>query len=526
MMLKSLDKKIKNKSHKIFKAIIRTLLAVLLVVVQILMYLFIFFGLNVLKGPYPNIYNVIYEIFKWFGVVIVLLLFTSTINQSYKFSWTFFILLCPFIGTVCYIMFGNARALTKNQTQKMKEFTEYYHSKTTSPLNVTTNDIDFNLISHALKKDSGFPLYQTNNLVFFNDAAKKHNDMLEELKAAKKYIFIEYFIIASGLASADMFDILIDKAREGVEVKILTDDIGSIFVRDKHMERLLVTIPNLEFKVWEPLGPTINPRVNYRDHRKICIIDGLIAYTGGDNIADEYIHKLDRFGYWRDVSIKVYGEPVRSFINMFLSMWYMTTNIKLDINKYIPEYKKTYKENSYVLPFSDGPMNRENPSYNLFKNLFSLAKKRIIISTPYFIIDDEMIDMLVSKVKQGVEVYLLIPGIPDKKLTYTMTMSHINNLLKAGGKVYKFSPGFNHAKEVIIDDSYAFVGTVNTDYRSFILHFEDGVLIKDNDIVKEMNEDIDNVLKKSKIISYEEYKNRNIFIKFIELILKVVSPLF
>ena len=525
-MIKSLDKKIKNKSHKIFKAIIRTLIAIILIVLQIAMYLFIFFGLNILKGPFPTAYNIIYEIFKWFGVVIVLLLFTSTINQSYKFSWTFFILLCPFIGTVCYIMFGNARALTKNQTKKMKEFQEFYHLQKDTNLNVVTEDVSFNLIVNALKIDSRFSLYQTENLVFFNDAAKKHSDMLEELKKAKKYIFIEYFIIASGLASADLFDILIDKACEGVEVKILTDDIGSIFVRDKHMERLIVTVPNLEFKVWEPLGLTINPRVNYRDHRKICIIDGLIAYTGGDNIADEYVHKLDRFGFWRDVAIKVYGRPVRSFLNMFLSMWYMTTNVKLDMNKYIPMYENTYKTNSYVFPFSDGPMNRDNPSYNLFKNLFNSAKKRIVISTPYFIIDDQMIDTLISKVKQGVEVNILIPGIPDKKIAYTMTMSHMNNLLKAGANVYKFSPGFNHAKEVIIDDTYAFVGTVNTDYRSFILHFEDGVLIKDYDIVKEMNEDFNNMRLKSEKIDYNVYKNRNICIKFIELVLKVVSPLF
>ncbi len=525
-MIKSLDKKIKNKSHKILKAIIRTLLAVFLIVIQITMYLFIFFGLNILKGPYPTAYNIIYEIFKWFGVVIVLLLFTSTINQSYKFSWTFFILLCPFIGTVCYVMFGNARALTKNQTKKMKEFTEYYHLKNNENNELKSEDVEFNLICNALKKDSGFSLYKTENLVFFNDAKKKHDDMLKEIKKAKKFVFIEYFIIASGFASADLFDILIDKAREGVEVKILTDDIGSIFVRDKHMEHLLLTIPNLEFKVWEPLGPTINPRVNYRDHRKICIIDGLVAYTGGDNIADEYIHKRERFGFWRDVAIKVCGRPVRSFLNMFLSMWYMTTNIKLDINKYIPEYQNNYKDASYILPFSDGPMNRDNPSYNLFKNLFNSAKKRIVISTPYFIIDDQMIDTLISKVKQGVEVNILIPGIPDKKIAYTMTMSHMNNLLKAGANVYKFSPGFNHAKEVIIDDAYAFVGTVNTDYRSFILHFEDGVLIKDNDIVKEMNDDFNNMRLKSEKIDYNVYKNRNIGIKFIELVLKVVSPLF
>ncbi len=525
-MIKSLDKKIKNKSHKIFKTTIRILIAFLLVLIQIFMYLFIFFGLNVLKGPYPNVYNVIYEIFKWLGVVLVMLLFTSTINQSYKFSWTFFILLCPFIGTVCYIMFGNARALTKSQTKKMNEYIEYYHLENRDHEDLTTEDVDFNLISRALKTDSSFNLYKTNDIVFFNDAGKKHKDMLEELKKAKKYIFIEYFIIASGVASADLFDVLIDKAREGVEVKVLTDDIGSIFVRDKRMEKLLVTVENLEFKVWEPLGPTINPRVNYRDHRKICIIDGLVAYTGGDNIADEYIHKLDRFGYWRDVSIKIKGEACKSFVNMFLSMWYMTTNEKLDFDKYIPKYNLPYKENSYILPYSDGPMNRENPSYHLFINLFNSAKKRIIVSTPYFIIDDSLIEALVSKVKQGVEVIILIPGVPDKKIAYTMTMSHLNSLLKVGAKVYKFKPGFNHAKEVIIDDNYAFVGTVNTDYRSFILHFEDGVLIKDKDIVSEMKNDISQVLLVSEQINYDAYKNRNILIKFVELILKVVSPLF
>ena len=525
-MDKSLDKKIKNKNHKIIKNTIRFIIALIVLSIQIILYVAIFFGLHFLKDPYPTVYKVIYEIFKWYGVILVLLLFKSSMNQSYKFAWSFFILLCPFIGTVCYIMFGNGRVLSKRKTKKMKEFLDTYNKDFKENIDYNNLDIDFKLISNALSIDSGFNLYASQGIKFYPDALLKHNDMLEEIKKAKKYIFIEYFIIGKGSASKDLFDLLIKKANEGVEVKILTDDIGSIFVRDKAREKELVHVKNLEFKVWEPLGLTINPRVNYRDHRKICVIDGLVAYTGGDNISDEYIHKKERFGYWRDTSIKIYGKPCESFINMFLSMWYMTTNQKLNISKYIPYYSEKNNLNSYVLPFSDGPMNKKNPSYHLFLNMINSAKENIYISSPYFIIDSQMIDALVAKAREGVNVSILIPEIPDKKIVYTMTMSHMGFMLENGVNVYKFKDGFNHAKEVIIDSRYSFVGTVNMDYRSFVLHFEDGVFLYDKNIVYEMNQDFSSILDKSIKLSYKEYKSRNIFIRIFELILQIFSPLF
>jgi cardiolipin synthase len=511
-----------RKTGKTWKFVLKLFISIILLLIQLAFYYFLFFGINYLKTPHPYLYRYTYLAVQWLGIICVFMMYRRDINAQYKLSWTIFILLCPFLGTMAFLLFGNGRALPKRRQNKMFRYIGAYPLKY-SNLDTSSLDPDFLLIAKELNRESKYPLYKNSNLVFFNDALKKHNDMLIELSNAKKFIMMEYFVFGKGKIMEELISIFERKSKEGVKIYIMFDDVGSLLSKDKKKLSRLNNISNLELHIYEPIGLSINPRVNYRDHRKLCIIDGNICYTGGDNIADEYIHLKTRFGYWRDNAIKITGNSVESFTNMFISMWYMSTRSKLDINNFLPNVN--INNDNYILPFGDGPMNRENPGYHLFLNLINSAKRSIYISTPYFIIDNQMIDSIINKHRQGVDVKILIPSRPDKKAVYMMTMAHIGSLLEKGVEVYTYTPGFNHAKNIIIDNKYAFIGTINMDYRSLLLHFEDGVLIYNSNIIKEMNDDFLNAIMDSKKYNYNDFIKRNAIIKFAEFILQIVSPL-
>jgi cardiolipin synthase len=524
-MEKDKIKTLRRTNHKILRAFIRTIFAIVVLAIQLTMYVILYFGINVLRGPHPIVFRILYEIIRWIGIICVFLNYKKPINSGYKLSWTIFILLCPILGTVSYLLFGNGRVLSKKKRLKLNNYLNSYEIKTKEIQNLEIEKPNFSLIVKALRKDSGFPLYKNTKLEFFNDAYLKHTDMLEKLRGAKKFIFMEFFIFGKGKIMEDIIPILEEKGKEGVEIKIIADDIGSIFNRDKTIFARLQAIKTLSFKAWEPLGLNINPKINYRDHRKIVIIDGQYAYTGGDNIADEYVHYIDRFGYWRDTAIRVEGEAVLSFIAMFISMWYMCTNQKLEFEKYSKCISRNTYSNSYVIPFGDGPMNKNDPLYHLFLNMINSATKSILISTPYFIIDNTITNAICEKAKQGVEVKILIPGNYDKYIAYTLTKTHVGYLIPHGVKVFYFK-GFNHAKEIIIDNKYSFIGTANMDYRSLILHFEDGVFFSDTYAVNQMYVDFENVCSKSTPMDYEKFRKRNIFVRLFEFMIQVISPLF
>nr|MCR5786127.1 cardiolipin synthase [Acholeplasmatales bacterium] len=498
-----------RKADKTWKFVVKLIISILLLLVQLAFYFFLFFGINYLKSPHPDMYKYIYLVVQWIGIICVFLMYRKDINSQYKLSWTIFILLCPFLGTVAFILFGNGRVLPKRRQLKMEHYIGAYPLKETS-VDTSTLDADFLLISKELSDESKYPLYKNNDVIFFKDALDKHNDMIKELSNAKRFIMMEYFIFGKGKIMEELIEIFERKGRQGIEIYIMFDDVGSLLSKDKKNIERLNNIPNLHLHIYEPIGLSINPRVNYRDHRKMCIIDGNICYTGGDNIADEYIHLKTRFGYWRDNAIKLSGNSVESFTNMFITMWYMSSHEKLDIEKYLPAIH--IENDVYALPFGDGPMNRDNPGYHLFLNMINSAKKHLYISSPYFIIDNEMIDAIINKHKQGIDVKVLIPSIPDKKGVYMMTRAHIGSLLAKGVNVYTYTPGFNHAKNIIVDDKYAFIGTINMDYRSLLLHFENGVLLyNSNEIIKMSNDFIEAVDVSEKLL-YDDFKKRNIFL--------------
>ncbi len=503
-------------SLPLWKKIITVFITLIVFAMQIFLFVLLFqINLN-------NHLNVVfYFVIELIGICFVLHIIHKPILTSYKLTWSILILIMPLPFTLLYMLNSQSKGLPRYKEKKIKnEFKNY------SDYNNVIDElakIDSKALRYA--RVLNFPVYKDTIFTFLNDGETKFNDLLIEIKQAKKYIFIETFILSEGYLLNELLNILEAKGKEGVEIKIIYDDLGSKATLKKKTIQKITKIPNCQITNYNPLGLNINPAFNYRDHRKITIIDGYIAYCGGDNYADEYIHKKERFGYWRDNCGKYKGEAVASFVAMFIEMWYMSTKEILPIKNYY--VKSTYlKESSFVIPFGDGPSNGVKISYDIFNSLISSADKTLYISTPYFVIDDAIIDNIVLACKSGVDVRILMPGTPDKKSAFYLARSHYRDILKAGGKIYEYKKGFNHAKNIIVDNKYAFIGTINMDYRSLFLHYECGALILLDDEINNMQLDFIKACDESVEITYDKWKKRSLWQKIIAYILYLFEPLF
>ncbi len=508
----------KRQSHifaEIIKTILRVIITVVVVAAQTGFYYFLILGIRKL----------------WFvqlalailGVVIVFMLYRKNVNSAYKLSWTIFILAFPFVGTVCYILFGGGHALPHRKMKKLRAIYEDKIPPSDETLDKLSRlDARGAMIAKALAKASRLAFYENTQAEFFPTAREKHESLLRDIENAKEYIFIEYFIISDGFVLESVISALEKKGREGVKIKFIYDDIGSKKALKRRTKKRLARIENLELCVFEPVGAIINPRINYRDHRKIVVIDGSIGYIGGDNLADEYVGRLVKYGKWRDNAMRLLGDAVYSLQLIFSESWFLACGEKLDFK----EYKKSEtKSDGFILPFGDGPTNPYNPAHTLFESLVTAATKYLYISTPYFIIDNAFINLLCLAARSGVDVRLLVPHKPDKKLIFAITRGHYGELLKAGVKIYEYSPGFNHAKNIIVDDEYAFIGTVNCDYRSLMLHFENGAFLAKNSQIEKMRADFEHAIEESEIITLEKWKRRSLFTKITEVALSFIAPL-
>ena len=450
--------------------------------------------------------------------------FNSSNNSSYKMSWIILILVLPIVGMIMYLFFGQGRSFSKKRALKLKEYVTPYVQKNDTLLYIRHNTDK--KIANLLHATSKLPFYIDDQVTFLNDGAIWFEKMMEDIQKAKKYVFLEYFIFSDGETLERLSSLLIQKAQEGVQIKIILDDIGSKKgLKQKTIDRLKEH-PNLKVYSFNPMGMFFSLNLNFRNHRKMTIIDGKIAYCGGTNIADEYVHKKDRFGFWRDNACRYAGSAVNSFVFTFCIDWFMSAKEKLKMDEYFYDHPQIpSSKESYICPFSDGPGDDDNPGYTLFQSMIENAKYSIYISTPYFIIDREFIGSLENAAKSGIDVRLLIPHIPDKKIPYIMTYYHVGRLIKSGVKVYRYTPGFTHAKNIIIDDKYTFNGTFNLDYRSLFLHFECGAFHINKDLAKEMKDDFHQALKKCRQFSYQEWKKRPVYYRIIEFLGSLFAPL-
>ena len=477
---------------------------------------------------FSNYFLVFDIIFMVISVLVVLYILNRKSDPTYKIAWIIPIMLFPVFGGLFYLMFGGAK-LSNHMKEKMHSITDkmkeclYQHPITLANLR-KENTIAFNQAKY-IEEYSSCPVYDNSASKFLPSGEEFFKHLMEELKKAEKYIFVEFFIIEEGVMWNSILDILKEKADQGLDVRVVYDDFGCV-TRLPHNYNKILEGCGIKCAVFNPYIPIFSFRLNNRNHRKIVVIDGKVAYTGGVNLADEYINAVERFGHWRDCMVEIKGDAVWSLTVMFLSMWGYLKKNNEDYNKFRPEdYDQSEECHGYVQPFDDSPLDNENVSEAVYLNLMNQAEKYIYIETPYLIIDNKMMVALTMASKRGVDVRILTPFIPDKWYAFAVTQSNYEELMEAGVSIYQYTPGFNHGKTFVVDDEYAVVGTINLDFRSLYLHFECGVWMYNTDTVQEVKESTLEALKVSRRIEMEDIKNTLKIKKIGRTILRIFAPL-
>lgn len=473
--------------------------------------------------------------FVWFysacgviSVIAVLWIINSDMNPAYKMAWNIPILLFPIFGGLFYLMFGRSRynrKIKKSVQLASKNYRTYLKEDPDILEEIEAKNPDAGAQAHYLQRYSNCPAYRNCSSVFLPDGQDKFKRLVEELQKAEKFIFLEYFIIQEGVMWNTILDILVKKAAQGVDVRVMYDDMGCLFTLPFKYNRKLEKL-GIQCSVFNSFVPFLSTLMNNRDHRKIAVIDGHTAFTGGINLADEYINLYPKFGRWRDAAIMIQGEAVWSFTVMFLSQWGAARKITEDFDKYrVPAEHCGISQDGYIIPYSDNPLDWEAVGENAYLNMIGRAKKYVYINTPYLILDNEMTTVLCNAAKSGVDVRILTPHIPDKKMVYTITRANYATLIKSGIKIYEYTPGFNHAKTVVCDDEYAIVGTINFDYRSFYMHFECAAWLYQSHVVQDIKEEYLKTLEYCRHIPLLECRNARWNERLSSFLLRIFSPL-
>ena len=461
-------------------------------------------------------------------VVLVVKLYNTRIPMGFKLLWIMVILAFPVLGTSLYLMAGRS-SVTRGMRLRLQKIDAGLAKWLVQDENVIEElkkeDISIANQMNYVGKYAKFPVYQNTDVKFYKDASDGFEEQLLELEKAEKFIFMEYHAIEDAVSFGRMKEILAKKAAQGVDVRVLYDDIGSIgFIDSKFVKRMEAL--GIQCRIFNPLVPIINIFMNNRDHRKITVNDGKVGFPGRYNLADKYFNLEHPYGHWKDTGIRMEGDAVRNLTFMFLEMWNaMSTKQLEDTSAFFPEVEYQAKEKCYIQPYGDSPLDDELVGENVYMNVVKMAKKYVYFTTPYLIISDEMERELTLAVKRGVDVRIITPGIPDKKSVFEVTRSNYEDLVKAGVRIYEYTPGFIHAKECICDDEIAVTGTINLDYRSLYLHFENGVLMYNCQAIKDMKTDYEETLKVSKEVT-EDYKLKQpVKIQIKRALLRVFAPL-
>lgn len=464
--------------------------------------------------------------FKALSVLVVLYLMKRSDNPAIKLAWIVVILLFPVFGGLLYLYIGGKkpiRGMRKKLEPNLRESHRYLVFDSSISEELEEKDANIAGQVYYLEKESGFPACRNSEAVYYPSGEECFEVMLEELKKAKKYIFLEYFIIEEGIMWNSILQILEEKVKEGVDVRVMYDDVGCIFVLPAHYDRTLREkgIKCVAFNRYIPVFSTV---FNNRDHRKILVIDDKVAFTGGINFADEYINEKQRFGYWKDNGVRLRGKAVHSMTIMFLQMWNTFSSDKLDYKEFTYEEKDEPQTEGLVLPYSDHPLDSEYVGESVYLNIINNARDYVYFFTPYLIIDNEMVTALILAAKRGVDVRIITPGIPDKKTVYLATQSYYPQLVEGGVSIFQYRPGFVHSKCAVCDDKIATVGTINLDFRSLYFHFENGVYLYDCPAVLDIKEDILQALNDCTNITLDLCQ-KNMFFQLLQGVLRIFAPL-
>ena len=446
-------------------------------------------------------------------------------NSATKLSWIIVILTFPIFGVCLYLLFGRSGAVNIMRGRFTRTDTELQpHYATPLDRAAMPQDPALQNQIHYLQTQAHYPACRNTDVTYYGDTNAALEAQKTDLRKAQHFIFMEYHAIEDSIAWQGIEDILAERAAAGVEVRVFYDDMGSIGFVDTAFAKKLQQ-RGIQCRVFNPMHPFLNIFMNNRDHRKITVIDGKVGFTGGYNLAEEYFNRTHPYGYWKDTGIMLTGDAVRNLTVMFLEMWNAVRKTDMDYDKYLPKVEYTAKEQGFVQPYADSPLDHETTGENVYMNLIKNAKHEIFFTTPYLIITDEMSRELRMAARRGVDVRIVTPGIPDKKMVYQMTRSYYSELARNGVRIYEYTPGFIHAKQCVCDGESATVGTINMDYRSLYLHFENGVLMYHYDAVAEIRKDFEDIFAASTEVTEKYNGRKSVPARMGRGVLRLFSPL-
>lgn len=448
-------------------------------------------------------------------------------SSSFNSFWIVIILALPVFGYCLYFMWGRKHtnsAFYKKYKKISEKGREYKPQDPAILAELAEMHPNKAQVSRYLVQE-GFSVYKNTSVRYFDVGEKKFDALFEDLEKAEKFIFLEYFIVSNGEIWDRLKQVLARKAVQKVEVRLLLDDFGCLFMDGDEIRHELAKL-GIRVSIFAPIVKDVSRLTfNYRNHQKIAIIDGNIGYTGGVNLADEYANIIERFGHWKDTAIRMEGDGVWGLTEIFLEMWELSKEKeRLDYNKYRPTI--SVDAPGYVQPVADGPANNpDNPIEEMYTHLINKARDYIYFTTPYLVLDNRMVDDLCRAARSGVDVRIITPRQYDKWYVYMVNISNYGRLMENGIRIYEYVPGFIHAKNIISDDECGVCGTINMDYRSFYLHYECGVLMTEVPAVMEMKEDFLETMRMSERVSLDAWRNRPLWQKYVQGILRIFSPL-
>lgn len=503
----------------------RTTFVVLFLLIQILILLATF------RWMRDDLTIFAYGGFTFLSAIVVIYILNKRENASFKLAWIVPVLVIPVFGTLFYLYVEleiGARLIAKRANQLIDQTRGYLEQEeaVAGSLNAASPQVG-NLV-HYMNRFAGYPVYENTQVTYFPSGEAKFEQLIQELEKAQDYIFMEYFIVERGYMWDTILEVLERKAAEGVEVRFMYDGMCCLVLLPYHYPRELKA-RGIQAKMFAPVKPALSTYQNNRDHRKIVVIDGHTAFTGGINLADEYINRKERFGYWKDTAVMLKGDGVKSFVIMFLQMWNISEWRTEDYERYFQVPKSSDQANSgelgFVMPYGDSPLDQESVGEHVYLDILYQAKTYVHIMTPYLILDDDMVTALTYAAKRGVETVIIMPHIPDKQYAYLLARTYYEQLIDAGVKIYEFTPGFVHAKVFCSDDEKAVVGTINLDYRSLYLHFECGVYLYKNPAVADVEADFQKTLEQCQLITKEECRAYPFRKRMAGQALRLIAPL-
>ncbi|MBQ8604853.1 MAG: cardiolipin synthase [Oscillospiraceae bacterium] len=472
----------------------------------------------------------IYMLMTILSVLIILYMFErDDMNPAYKISWLIVMIILPVSGAVFYALWGDTK-MTKKQKQQMEQIVRRTNKvmKPNQGIIDRTGAADKSLAKQMLylQNVAFAPAYENTAVKYYDTGAAYFRDMLADMEKAENSIFLQYFIIDQGYMWDRVLSVLKEKAARGVDVRLIYDGWGCMVNFPRGYEETLrscgikVCVFN-DVKFSLHIGDYL--MLNHRDHRKIAVIDSAVGYSGGINIADEYINYVERFGVWKDTGFRLEGDAVWSLTATFIQTWEYGCGEKLDYNNFSPDY--SMETDGIVQPYFDTPMDKNNVCANAYLNIINNAKDYVYIATPYLVIDNEMLTALTLAARSGIDVRIVVPGIPDKWYVYYVTQSYYKALVDAGVKIYEYTPGFVHAKMYVSDDVQAIVGGANTDYRSMYLNFENCCSFYGGSITADVKADFENMFTHSHLVTMQDIENVSFLKRLYQIVFRVLGPM-